>query len=244
MKHTFQCKIGHKFHLTKKEVLQGNWCKICAKTFSNIVKFATQNNGYVIQDSLSHNITFMCKNKHEWSVNYKRATKSWCKYCNKEKRNNLKRQIQEENNLFEEIKKQRQEEVLKEARKKMFFQNFGQNNFEFFSREQRQATINEFEENYVQLEREIDKIANTFTNKYFQSSENIENLSNEQVFHVYKILVIPEEVIRKYLSILKKTKLKQEFKKYALILHPDKNCHPEAKRAFQKIYSIIKPLIK
>jgi len=244
VKHTFQCKIGHKFHLSKKDVLESNWCKICDRTFSNIVKFSTQNNGYVLQDSIDHTITFICKNKHEWTVNYKRATKSWCKYCNKDTRNNIKKQIQEENNLFEEIKKRRQGEVLKEARNKMYFQNFSQNDFEFFSKKQKESSLNDFEDNYTQLEREIDKIANTFTNKYFQNSENKEILSHEQVFHVYKILVIPEEVIRKYLSILQKTKLKQEFKRYALILHPDKNCHPEAKKAFQKIYSIIKSIIK
>ena len=124
--------------------------------------------------------------------------------------------------------------------------NFSQSKFIFikYFRKQKESSLNDFEDNYTQLEREIDKIANTFTNKYFQNSENKEILSHEQVFHVYKILVIPEEVIRKYLSILQKTKLKQEFKRYALILHPDKNCHPEAKKAFQKIYSIIKSIIK
>ena len=35
-----------------------------------------------------------------------------------------------------------------------------------------------------------------------------------------------------------KEELKKEFRRYTILLHPDKNSHPKAKAAFQKVYCL------
>lgn len=105
-------------------------------------------------------------------------------------------------------------------------------------------------ENYTKIESEIGKIVENFTQNWMQnhageSEKSTEKtISYEQVFTVYRILIIPEELIRKYLCLLEKSYLKKECRKYALLLHPDKNGHPDAKKAFQKIYGIITSILK
>ena len=68
-------------------------------------------------------------------------------------------------------------------------------------------------------------------------------ITDEQVFTLYKVLTTPEDTMMRYLLSLDRNALKKAFRKYTLLLHPDKNGHHDSKRAFQKIYSIIKPLL-
>ncbi len=60
----------------------------------------------------------------------------------------------------------------------------------------------------------------------------------EGVKELYKILILPERFLNEYLSGLRPDQLKRVFKKWTLLIHPDKNNHPQAKFAFQKFYSI------
>ena len=63
-------------------------------------------------------------------------------------------------------------------------------------------------------------------------------MTYEQIISVFKMLLIPKEILQKYLFALNSNVLKSEFRKMALQIHPDKNKHPKAALAFQKINSI------
>ncbi|CAK80693.1 unnamed protein product (macronuclear) [Paramecium tetraurelia] len=52
---------------------------------------------------------------------------------------------------------------------------------------------------------------------------------------VYKILLLPEEVLKKFVQAEDKAILRQEYKFYSLNIHPDKNKHQKALFAFQKM---------
>jgi len=70
-----------------------------------------------------------------------------------------------------------------------------------------QKFFEEFMENYIKIESEIGKIVESFTQKYMNSYESDPKMESgktvtyEQVFTVYRILIIPEELIRKYLCL-------------------------------------------
>jgi len=61
---------------------------------------------------------------------------------------------------------------------------------------------------------------------------------------LYKILILPEKSIKTYFDCLDEKTLKKEFRKYTILLHPDKNNHPKAKTAFQKIYGVFEKALK
>jgi hypothetical protein len=59
-----------------------------------------------------------------------------------------------------------------------------------------------------------------------------------QLEEMFKVLVLPEETLEEFFRNMSQPTLKKEFKKMALLLHPDKNEVPYSKIAFQKVFSI------
>ncbi len=72
------------------------------------------------------------------------------------------------------------------------------------------------------------------------NSCNAKNIVNtfrfKQIQEIYKILIIPSNCLITFFKGFSKPVLKKEFRKAALLLHPDKNNHPNAKVAFQKLF--------
>ncbi len=62
-------------------------------------------------------------------------------------------------------------------------------------------------------------------------------LEESRVVETYKLLIFPEETFKLYLRSLGLEDLRKEFRKLAILVHPDKNQHPQAKSAFQKLYN-------
>lgn len=69
------------------------------------------------------------------------------------------------------------------------------------------------------------------------SEEQDELLEMTKVVETYKILIFQEVAFRDYLSSLDGDYLRKEFRRLAMLIHPDKNSHPNAKLAFQKLYN-------
>ena len=78
-----------------------------------------------------------------------------------------------------------------------------------------------------------------------QGQEDIieQELEELRVTETYKMLIFPENTLRDYLrsldsnSVSNSDSLRKEFRQLAILIHPDKNQHPQAKVAFQKLYS-------
>jgi DnaJ domain len=60
-------------------------------------------------------------------------------------------------------------------------------------------------------------------------------LQREQVYIVYKFLNTPIDVLVSGMHQMQPNQLTQFYRKLAKQLHPDKNCHPQAKDAFQRV---------
>ena len=100
----FICPLGHKFMLTKKQVLSNVWCTNCTKIFTTIEKHVIDNEGELLSRSLSRSLRLRCKLGHEFELNYKKAAQKWCKDCSKDNKKKLKDMIERENKRIEDEK--------------------------------------------------------------------------------------------------------------------------------------------
>ena len=91
------------------------------------------------------------------------------------------------------------------------------------------------EENCCQREQEqeVNTRAKQEAEEFMRKEDNIyENLQMEQAYLVYKFLFISEELMVKGLMGMPQSDWSQWYRSLAKQLHPDKNCHPQAKEAF------------
>lgn len=91
------------------------------------------------------------------------------------------------------------------------------------------------------LEKEVGKVALTYAEEYCLKNSDADL---EQVLELYKGLIIPTQSWKAYFEVLTIVELKKEYRRYTILLHPDKNNHPKAKECFQKIYSLMEEGIK
>ena len=104
----FTCQLGHRFMLTKKQILTGGWCNGCAKTLAQIRRFVRDHNGEVLEGLAGRVIRLRCEKGHEWETNTRKACLKWCKECSKGHKKLLKELIEQENKRVEEEKRVQQ----------------------------------------------------------------------------------------------------------------------------------------
>lgn len=91
------------------------------------------------------------------------------------------------------------------------------------------------------LEDEIGSIAVKYARDYIKKDSSTDF---NAILGMYKVLILPEKSMRLYFEALTPKDLKKEFRSYTIMLHPDKNSHPKAKAAFQKVFGIIETIKK
>ena len=107
------CSLGHR--LGMNSITTGDCC-LCRSVLSTLQRFALEKGGALVSTKLSSEVTLRCERHHEWTVCYKKATKSWCKDCKSNRKQLLKEMLQEENQRIHEERKKKQERLLEEAR--------------------------------------------------------------------------------------------------------------------------------
>lgn len=96
---------------------------------------------------------------------------------------------------------------------------------------------------------ELEAIARKHAAEYFRLKNNqsqqamimpIESIELEKIVETYRLLIVPDKTLLSFLQSLGKEEARKEFRRVAMLVHPDKNSHPNAKIAFQKLYSHFK----
>ena len=70
--------------------------------------------------------------------------------------------------------------------------------------------------------------------KVCRQQDPMKTISDEQMYNLYKILYIPKQYLVQGFMSQRET-MSTSFRKMSLLLHPDKNCHPDAPLAFRKL---------
>ena len=108
------CNLGHRLGMSSISI--GDCC-ICRSVLSTLQRFSIEKGGALVSTTLSPEVTLRCERHHEWTVCYKKATKSWCKECKSNRKQLLKEMLEEENQRIHEERKKKQERLFEEARK-------------------------------------------------------------------------------------------------------------------------------
>jgi len=88
------------------------------------------------------------------------------------------------------------------------------------------------------MDYEIETLAKKYTSEFMSSKDFSGQCEYQQILQVYKILIMPEEILKTYMMNLTNEALKGEFRRLAKLIHPDKNKHPKSGLAFQKIHHL------
>jgi len=214
----FKCKMGHMFK--SSEVLSlGTWCMKCKNLLIRAQHYAQCFGGTCNSKIFQILLDFSCKNNHEWKADASRyMNQQWCKECSQAEKTKKKGQVlneisQEENELL-----RIQEGLFQQAKSKL--------NTEFMK------NTSDEEENCESLTEEM-------TKNYLQTLESYDLKTMEQVSCVYKVICLSEQSIRKkYFAGKSKDQITGGFRQFARNLHPDKNKHPYAGEAFQRISAL------
>lgn len=94
--------------------------------------------------------------------------------------------------------------------------------------------------NFNTMLQEVEAIAARHARKYFDSTQTQTITQDDFEFikirEMFKIIIVPDKSLRNYFGCLPSEEAKKSFRTYALHIHPDKNSHPNAKIAFQKLF--------
>jgi len=204
-------------------------CYLCRSVLANIKRFAEEKGGQLLSSFLTLEVTLCCENNHQWNVCYKKATKSWCKDCKVKRKQLLKEMLQAEDERIAAERKMRQEKLFEDVRKRA----------QLNEETKKQESKSELESLKIVFE-EITRLASKYAREYCQKDESAEY---EQTLLLYQTLILPEKCLSTYFTSLSKVEARKEFRRYTILLHPDKNSHPKAKQAFQKAYAHLNKIL-
>eukprot|EP00830_Metopus_es_P011652 TRINITY_DN2368_c0_g2_i2.p3 TRINITY_DN2368_c0_g2~~TRINITY_DN2368_c0_g2_i2.p3 ORF type:complete len:206 (-),score=49.44 TRINITY_DN2368_c0_g2_i2:40-657(-) len=181
-------------------------------------------------------MAFECEFGHEWSLKYcKYVFTKWCPACAKKEKEEKKRMCDELERERREKFAAEQEKIFEEAKKKMEEQEALRGNRTTLFDEASPVSYQTIYDGVRLTDDSMQVIAQEQATKYLTSNNAPLGLNIEDVCLIYKTLMIsPTDLLRKMQQI-PKINLGSIYRKYAVRLHPDKNNHPQANVAFQKL---------
>jgi len=231
----FKCKFNHQFSVNLDNY-KTKWCLRCEELLKDFQGFATKFGGSCTNQKFEEYISFTCFKGHSWKLNHKNAKKRWCLDCIKDEKAEMRKKCEEEMARRQKQEEENQKRLFEEARREATSQ---------FAKSQPQSSINQgffspqsVIEYFQRMDFEIEKLAQKYTVEFMSQQECADQLTYQQILQVYKILIMPQEILQNYMYSLNPDMLKSEFRRFAKIIHPDKNKHPQAGTAFQKIYKV------
>lgn len=168
----------------------------------------------------------------------------WCSQCSKlERQDKLKAQQEEAKKQQEKIAEE-QNRVLEEARRQMLEEEQKQrSNYQYLFENWPATTYLYTFTNYGLNDESINKLAKERAESYMGSKEYNGRTALEDIQFLHKILLTSVEMLLAKLWIIPKQELSSFYRKNAMRLHPDKNCHPKAMEAFQKFSECYKLIV-
>jgi hypothetical protein len=231
----FRCKFNHQFAIDVED-FKNKWCLRCDEILKDFHDFAARNGGRCLNHEYEEYITFECSKGHTWKLNHKNAKKRWCLDCVKDEKAEIKRKCEEERLLRQKKEEEAQKKIFEEAKRRALEEQ--SSNYYAKPAMTGGYPTQSVLEYFQRMDYEIEKLAQKYSREFMSRKEFTGDVSYQQILQVYKILIMPEEVLQNYMYNLNAEMLKQEFRRFAKIIHPDKNKHPQAGPAFQKIYKV------
>lgn len=208
-----------------------SWCQKC-EVFWRTCNAQARDNGFkLIGGVYAAKLSFSCPEKgHLTKISYSRRLNAGplsCSACKKEERDAQKNILRAEEERQNAHLAEMQEEMFRQAQAAMDDQMRSEAQPSF----QRGPSTD-----YSTLEAQINEQATTLTSAYLRESVNSGvKVTQEQTYLVYKFLNTPIEMLVQGMVSMDHPSLSQFYRKLAKQLHPDKNSHPEAKAAFQRV---------
>lgn len=233
-----KCHLNHQCEMEIGANLKKS-CPRCTVLLEECKEFAKRNQGTCLNEEYEETIRYRCDRGHCWTLNYKNARRRWCAQCSKEERAFMKKKCEVDNIEREKQEEEFQKKLFEEAKKKATNNgpqqtpNVAGNNSESDSKK----SMNTLE--YLQkIDYELETLAKKYTVEFMSHKAFSGDMTYQQILQVYKIMIMPEEILQTYMFNLTAETLRPEFRRMAKIIHPDKNKHPNAGNAFQKIYKV------
>lgn len=227
--------------------LYGCWCPKCEEFYSACKTIAKQAGFRLDGKIYSKTLNFKCaESKHCMPVSYnKRISQSLsCSDCKREQKEAIKEKLRQEEEQQSKYISQMQEEMFRKAREEMERElksnsfDSRQAGFNAHPRFNSYAQQTQYDSNRLaSIEQEINKTAMDQMKAYLRTFPADSPMQREQVYIVYKFLNTPTDVLVAGMHQMQPQQLTQFYRKLAKQLHPDKNCHPQAKDAFQRVQS-------
>lgn len=149
--------------------------------------------------------------------------RTWCRGCSRKQRQLLRDLLQQENQRLEKEKRDLQNTLLAEARSKMLGETPKEDP--------------RLPQHLRLLLGEVGQLASRKAQRYLaqNSLPAGETVSLAMLEELFRILIMPASALGLFLRSLTQPQLRQFFRQSAVLIHPDKNPHPAAKVAFQKL---------
>ena len=233
----FECAAKHNF---EAPVGASKWCVRCDRNVKRLIETARSKGGKVLlprQSTSPLQVELECERGHRWSVDLcqrqAQVSTKWCAVCKRLSREEERSKRETENKKIEQEYLNLQQEMLRQARFRMqqdaYPAGVGSG-----------ASMRE-EVMRRGLEQGIQDHARRKTLEYMSSVQYDGTCSYEDVLVVYRIILTAEQTEvqaqKLFLAMSTTAEPATGFRKLALLVHPDKNRHPLANKAFQLLKS-------
>ncbi len=243
----FECAATHSFEAS---IGATKWCVRCDRNVKRLIEMARSKGGKVLLPRASSSplaVEMECARGHRWSLDLcsrqGQTTTKWCTVCKRLSREAERTKREAENKKIEQEYLSLQQEMLRQARFRMQRDAFPEGDSQ--CSKQRSNLLVREDVMRSGIQQAINEEARRRTLAYMSSAEYDGSCNYEDVLVVYRILLVVEQSEVKAQDLLlimsRANEAATAFRKLALLVHPDKNRHPKANLAFQKLKSAFVP---
>jgi hypothetical protein len=229
----FRCANSHEFTISfskmekvphgslELETCKDIWCVKCHNFYYRCMKKA-ESNGAVVTSHIFEkgHVSLNCRMGHNFKISiHRNPDKVWCPDCKKDVKNETKRQREIEIEKQKQKQFEHQQKLFEESKKHL------EDNQQ---KQQRKSTLSE-------ILAQVELKAQYETQQFMASNSSTCDAGN--AYQVFKIIYMPREILQASFQSVGDG-LNSCFRKMAILVHPDKNSHPLANRAFQKLSQV------